>query len=483
MANVTLKSVQLPGLSNTYVVPQVDNTLTQTGAAADAKKTGDEISDLKSDFNEIDNYIFEENPIPVLLNAITGINAKPGWNASTGSQSIPCSQNANYDMYWFVTDTDVDIWFSDVAANYLAVSVGGTYTGNKESGSSFWIYCNNGSTRYVKGTDLPTENNKLHVGAGCPIAFTITAGNMASVYGIDFSTSVKQSFKNEILSDISPERKPCFKYIEGSGADLSTERVEIYIPTVYGYTRYDFLHTVDVAHNANIWRIGYATHTDNNFEADYAITTTGEWECAVHLADRDDFSGGYAHGDEVIDTITFLVDGEAIDITSITTITPFNIINIIESSSLYDPDDHNTIYANHGSNHIFDITGLTIKQSIKFLVQESVTSMYMAMLPIAKTVSNMIVPDNDYVPVDTTEARRLYNTKDVIIYKTSGKVVAEFSVPQFEYLTASDYTFLCLDNNSTEYNKCYFCNNLTAYQVQANKLMKSETRYNFVVSD
>lgn len=53
MANIPLQSITFPGLSDKYTTPVVDNTLTQTGAAADAKKTGDEISGLKNDFTQL----------------------------------------------------------------------------------------------------------------------------------------------------------------------------------------------------------------------------------------------------------------------------------------------------------------------------------------------------------------------------------------------------------------------------------------------
>lgn len=64
MANKPLKSIKFPGLSDTYTVPQVDDTLLVSGAAADAKKTGDEISSVKSDFNSSialdESYIFDK---------------------------------------------------------------------------------------------------------------------------------------------------------------------------------------------------------------------------------------------------------------------------------------------------------------------------------------------------------------------------------------------------------------------------------------
>ena len=54
MTNIPLKDIQFPGLdSNKYTFAQVDDTLTVSGKAADAKKTGDEITELKQEFNQL----------------------------------------------------------------------------------------------------------------------------------------------------------------------------------------------------------------------------------------------------------------------------------------------------------------------------------------------------------------------------------------------------------------------------------------------
>lgn len=53
MATKPLQSVTFPNLPNQYTVPVVDSTLSKAGAAADAKKTGDEITDLKADLNHL----------------------------------------------------------------------------------------------------------------------------------------------------------------------------------------------------------------------------------------------------------------------------------------------------------------------------------------------------------------------------------------------------------------------------------------------
>ena len=52
MANIPFKSITFPGLPNKYTVPEISTDLTTSGKAADAKAVGDELSDIRADFEE-----------------------------------------------------------------------------------------------------------------------------------------------------------------------------------------------------------------------------------------------------------------------------------------------------------------------------------------------------------------------------------------------------------------------------------------------
>ncbi len=55
MANIPFKSITFPGLANKYQVPEISNDLMTQGKAADSKKVGDELSEIKADLERVAN--------------------------------------------------------------------------------------------------------------------------------------------------------------------------------------------------------------------------------------------------------------------------------------------------------------------------------------------------------------------------------------------------------------------------------------------
>ena len=104
MANKPLKSIKFPGLNDTYTVPEVDATLATTGAAADAKKVGDEINDLKADLNK---HVLAPNPSEYnnLVANLAGQNIIAVVTLNAGWEDIPVTgmlvntqYSQNYDI-------------------------------------------------------------------------------------------------------------------------------------------------------------------------------------------------------------------------------------------------------------------------------------------------------------------------------------------------------------------------------------------------
>ena len=143
MANKNLKSIKFPGLTDTYVVPQVDDTLTQTGRPADAKKTGDEIEALKEDLSTLnsegtvptseqmlsDNYT--EDSVPYHFRRTASDNAdreeleivggSVAWNQHVRAASIPNTNTIN------------DVTFTNNGDGSITVS------GTATAAAVFWV--------------------------------------------------------------------------------------------------------------------------------------------------------------------------------------------------------------------------------------------------------------------------------------------------------------------------------------------------------
>ena len=151
MSNIPLKTITFPGLNDKYTIPQVDSTLAVTGAAADAKKTGDEIGDLKealttvsttlatkadklgtvasaeqllSDVGTEDKapYLFRATPYDSTRVDEEVVGCSVGWNQLVGSDTSSVTVANGHKLYTVIGGSA-----SIVASDGTAISVtGGT---------------------------------------------------------------------------------------------------------------------------------------------------------------------------------------------------------------------------------------------------------------------------------------------------------------------------------------------------------------------
>ena len=203
---------------------------------------------------------------------------------------------------------------------------------------------------------------------------------------------------------------------------------------------------------------------DNDFISNQVdLTITGEWECAIHLDGRSDFSGGHTHGDEMMNTVTFIVDGVPVAVETLTSLTACNAFRIIQNSILYDPNDSVTQIAVHGKDYLYTVNGLLLGQSLKWLVSEPLTNCFLAMFLPSKNTIDRATVNSDYeilnLPSDTAETLTTIvksNADNVIMWDTSSGFFADIRVLEYPTgLTGGDRITIS-DNNGGDYNKVYF---------------------------
>lgn len=94
MANKPLQSIKFPGLSDTYIVPQIDDTLSVEGRAADAAETGSKIGNIASaiTLQEQSSVLFSIAEIGKSIRFSTG--EKQSYSATSITDYVPVSMYA-----------------------------------------------------------------------------------------------------------------------------------------------------------------------------------------------------------------------------------------------------------------------------------------------------------------------------------------------------------------------------------------------------
>ena len=129
MAIKPLKSIKFPELSDTYIVPQVDPTLSQSGQAADAKVVGDKIGGIDSQLR--DNHLAKR----IVENSYVKNNGQfsnySGWNRTDyirvdyiDTLKVTATAASNYNVFYDENKVKIPTYDSISATAVISIVSG-----------------------------------------------------------------------------------------------------------------------------------------------------------------------------------------------------------------------------------------------------------------------------------------------------------------------------------------------------------------------
>ena len=442
------------------------------------------LSDMQDDMQDIDAELNDLSAIigDTIKNDYLSVNFKylytEKYNGYYGGISegkdIKLTADPGFVTYCFYSHANAGFYFNqeqtenpDASTNYISITVGHSPSGTWIDGAGIKTMTCASTERYRNiNNNLPTVNNKLSA-SNCLICITVKPDMEFNIWAKDY----------ELAGNVQNRRKSgLLKY------DSTNSILKVFVPSKDGYIEYDFIHSVDADKNADVWRIDKAYAVNDALCLVKDLTISGEWECAIQLDGRTDFIGGILHGDEKIDSsgLTIIVDGEETAVNDIYDGMMFSHVHIAERCNMYDPNNPTSFVGYHGSEHVFNAIGtpqLTVYQYVYWAGSYQIDRAYLAMLPIAKTLSNKIWTDNGFSVKDISSQTTQTGTERVYLFTNGKEVGCEFTFSYTDKQNAGN-KFFVTDNGRDDYNKCYFMikNNTS---VSSGDVWKTATTYNF----
>lgn len=339
------------------------------------------------------------------------------------------------------------------AANYTTYIYQKAYSSIIKAGGCFRIFKYNGSpskeTLLEKSADNPPTAT-YNVGANEFLAISFYSKN---------NYPILRKYEKYWLNNIIENQKSKIK-VKKTASNV----VSVFVPTtdVNCYIRFPFTHFTDTSINADNWKIHEAYVSDGKNDV-RKIVRAGEWEMAIQIDGRDDFIGGSLHGDEIVTSIRFYVNG--ILASSLTSETYCNEFKAVEISDLYDPSNHTTKVATHCKEYIFSKNGLLINQRIHWKAEYTLKYSYIAMLPILRAddkgnITSKYFDDSSYEEYDVSNdsfgGYPISYRKNVLkqtLYSEESGISAEVEILKREPYLQDAISFI---SDSEIYNKLYF---------------------------
>lgn len=253
--------------------------------------------------------------------------------------------------------------------------------------------------------------------------------------------------------------KPLYvRYDSGISVEGANGGLHIYIPASKGYIDHTYVHTVSADKNSDVWRLSLVYACDDSLENPVAITTANaEWDMALMLSGRPDFIGGWAHGDEIMTDVKFILDGKETAPATLIDVTEFNKLEIVENSVGYDPGNTDTAVLKHHKEYTVNHAGIRLEQKVEWLGDYTVSHSYLAMMPPAKKYTDSYytnITEPDVIDLSGGKQETVDGATSVTVYGEESGFY--FTMTVNEYDTFIKPYMSIADNGGGAYNKMYF---------------------------
>ena len=255
------------------------------------------------------------------------------------------------------------------------------------------------------------------------------------------------------------EKKAAFGlYSKEKTDDSGIESLKVFLPSGEGYINHNIVHSFSDKSKCDTWRLSTVYFCDEDFDRVKPLTRSGaEWEMALKLEGRPDFIGGYAHGDEVFESIKVTVDGCEIALDSLSAPTKFDSLSFEVFSTGYDPIDSATEVLLHYKKITVEGLSVKVEQRVEWLGDYALGRSYMAMMPPLKAVTDHYCTDVDPIkkPIKLAEDISGCGSDAISLGGESG-FTFEMKVEKYLADKEKGNSFLVTDNGGVPYNKMYF---------------------------
>ena len=381
---------------------------------------------------------------------------------------------------------------SSYSTQYIKINVGKTYTFTNFNLSQALFMTYNANKEVIERI---TPNTNINYSFGNNVAYIrISYYNkiIPDYYMFVEGSALPDNFEpyGRVINKNILHEKSCSLIYKSNVSSDTPEKIDIYIPCKNGFANYPLVHNVSLTVNADCWRLNRIMKVNNGYETLLPFTDSGELEMAVKIVGRSDYIGGLSHGDEIATKTVFIIDGKKVNISDFTELTDFSCLRVITYSNLYDPNDNETLVAYHGKEYVFTKDGLTLMQSVKWVLSELINEAYLSMLIGTQRYNNVVITDHiftdisfDVETIKSETSRTFYeNAKQASIFGETSNITCTMIIDEYPTgLVGGDQIEMRVTagSNNKAYAIAVYYNGNSGHQTTVGELWKSKTKFIF----